>query len=182
MTCPAAQTPLYVRPLSLRSGIKGLGRGTGTCADVNALICRYLFGLTGETALSRPYIRGEALRFRSLRLSVRTPPFHGGESGSIPLGSAKHLNGLAPCPAIAVFAIATPRSKRGCCAKVSARSEIRNPSGYSLTVQQGSRSLRTGARDRWCTMRDEFASKSFLAVTVAGFVLLCSGLVAFAFN
>src|SRR4051794_30747287 len=26
--------------------------------------------------------------FRSLRLSVRTPPFHGGESGSIPLGSA----------------------------------------------------------------------------------------------
>jgi hypothetical protein len=31
-------------------------------------------------------------------------------------------------------------------------------------------------------MRDEFASKSFLAVTVAGLVLLCSGLVAFAFN
>lgn len=27
-------------------------------------------------------------KFRSLRLSVRTPPFHGGESGSIPLGSA----------------------------------------------------------------------------------------------
>ena len=27
--------------------------------------------------------------FCSLRLSVRTPPFHGGESGSIPLGSAK---------------------------------------------------------------------------------------------
>src|SRR3954465_14148293 len=26
--------------------------------------------------------------FGSLRLSVRTPPFHGGESGSIPLGSA----------------------------------------------------------------------------------------------
>lgn len=26
--------------------------------------------------------------FCSLRLSVRTPPFHGGESGSIPLGSA----------------------------------------------------------------------------------------------
>src|SRR5689334_21658423 len=31
-------------------------------------------------------VRGEA--FCSLRLSVRTPPFHGGESGSIPLGSA----------------------------------------------------------------------------------------------
>ena len=29
------------------------------------------------------------LTFCSLRLSVRTPPFHGGESGSIPLGSAK---------------------------------------------------------------------------------------------
>jgi hypothetical protein len=30
-------------------------------------------------------------------------------------------------------------------------------------------------------MSDEFASKGFLAVTVAGVVLLCSGLVAFAF-
>jgi hypothetical protein len=29
-------------------------------------------------------------------------------------------------------------------------------------------------------MRDEFASRSFLAVTVTGVVLLCSGLVAFA--
>jgi hypothetical protein len=36
-------------------------------------------------------------RFRSLRLSVRTPPFHGGESGSIPLGSANHSL-LAPKP------------------------------------------------------------------------------------
>src|SRR3954470_10142647 len=33
--------------------------------------------------------------FCSLRLSVRTPPFHGGESGSIPLGSAINCNGLA---------------------------------------------------------------------------------------
>src|ERR1019366_1489741 len=32
-------------------------------------------------------------RFRSLRLSVRTPPFHGGESGSIPLGSASITKG-----------------------------------------------------------------------------------------
>jgi len=31
-------------------------------------------------------------------------------------------------------------------------------------------------------MRDEFASKSFLAVTVAGLVLLCSGLVAITFT
>jgi hypothetical protein len=30
-------------------------------------------------------------------------------------------------------------------------------------------------------MREEFASNSFLALTVAGLVLLCSGLVAFAF-
>jgi hypothetical protein len=33
-------------------------------------------------------------------------------------------------------------------------------------------------RDRRCTMREEFTSYSFLAVTVAGVVLLCSGLVA----
>jgi hypothetical protein len=52
----------------------------------------------------------------------------------------------------------------------------------SLTVQRDGRSLRAGARDRWCTMRDEFASIGFLAVTVAGLVLLCSGLVAFAFT
>jgi hypothetical protein len=31
-------------------------------------------------------------------------------------------------------------------------------------------------------MRDEFASKCFLAVTVAGLALLCSGLVALAFT
>jgi hypothetical protein len=35
---------------------------------------------------------------------------------------------------------------------------------------------------RWCTMRDEFASYSFLAVTVGGLVLLCSGLLAIAFT
>jgi hypothetical protein len=39
---------------------------------------------------------------------------------------------------------------------------------------------RRGAHDRWCTMREEFASYSFLAVTVVGLVLLCSGLIAFA--
>lgn len=32
----------------------------------------------------------------SLRLSVRTPPFHGGESGSIPLGSATALDFASP--------------------------------------------------------------------------------------
>jgi hypothetical protein len=39
-----------------------------------------------------------------------------------------------------------------------------------------------GANGRRYAMRDEFASKSFLAVTVGGLVLLCSGLVAFAFT
>jgi hypothetical protein len=39
-----------------------------------------------------------------------------------------------------------------------------------------------GANGRRCAMRDEFASYSFLAVTVAGLVLLCSGLVAIAFT
>ena len=77
------------------------GHGTGTFADINALICRYVFALTGETAMPRPYGCGEAFRFRSLRLSVRTPPFHGGESGSIPLGSAIYFNGLAPIPQLA---------------------------------------------------------------------------------
>jgi hypothetical protein len=48
-------------------------------------------------------------------------------------------------------------------------------------VQRDGRSVRNnGAHDRWCTMRDEFASNSFLAVAVAGLVLLCSGLVALA--
>jgi hypothetical protein len=53
----------------------------------------------------------------------------------------------------------------------------------SLTAQGDGRFLQCGAaRDRWYIMRDEFASKSFLAVTFAGVVLLCSGLVALAFN
>jgi hypothetical protein len=51
----------------------------------------------------------------------------------------------------------------------------------ALTVQRDGRSVRdSGAHDRWCTMRDEFASNSFLAMAVAGLVLLCSGLVALA--
>jgi hypothetical protein len=50
----------------------------------------------------------------------------------------------------------------------------------SLTVQRHGRSLCAGARDRRYTMREEFASYSFLAVTIAGIVMLCSGLVALA--
>jgi hypothetical protein len=54
--------------------------------------------------------------------------------------------------------------------------------GILLTVQPGCRPVRARAHDRWCTMRDEFASYGFLAVAVAGLVLLCSGFVAFAFT
>jgi hypothetical protein len=58
-----------------------------------------------ETACPTGSVAGR--RFRSLRLSVRTPPFHGGESGSIPLGSATsilanwhdNLTGLSGLPA-----------------------------------------------------------------------------------
>src|ERR1700741_4236151 len=48
------------------------------------------------------------LTFCSLRLSVRTPPFHGGESGSIPLGSA-----IALIPALKSFVAARARPRSG---------------------------------------------------------------------
>ena len=68
----------------------------------------------------------------------------------------------------------------GCCIKASTRIEIRSKGNESLTVQAHGRSLCTGASDRWCAMREEFASYSFLALAVAGVVMLFSGLVAFA--
>jgi hypothetical protein len=71
---------------------------------------------------------------------------------------------------------------QNCCSKSSVRFRFSEPLEIFLTVQRDSRSVRAGAHDRWCTMREEFASNSFLAVTVAGLVLLCSGLVAFAFT
>jgi hypothetical protein len=49
----------------------------------------------GRLAANTAHQAYNALIFRlfcSLRLSVRTPPFHGGESGSIPLGSATAQN------------------------------------------------------------------------------------------
>src|SRR4051812_8046398 len=55
----------------------------------------------GQPAANTAHQSHNALIFRlfcSLRLSVRTPPFHGGESGSIPLGSASHFIGLASRP------------------------------------------------------------------------------------
>jgi hypothetical protein len=60
--------------------------------------------------------------------------------------------------------------------KLSARDE------NSLTVQRVSRSVEQGHGLDGVTMRDEFASKSFLAVAVVGIVLLCSGFLAFAFS
>ena len=55
--------------------------------------------------------------------------------------------------------------------------------GFLLTVRQdlSSPSGRGANLRRW-TMREEFASNSFLAVAVTGLVLLCSGLVAIAFT
>ena len=75
-----------------------------------------------------------------------------------------------------------PRSN-GCCMKSSPRVETgrleANP--FDCAKWQSFCSSR-GANGRRCTMRDEFASNSFLAVTVAGLVLLCSSLVAIAFS
>src|SRR4249920_3314469 len=72
-TCRLAQTPLYVRP--------------SEAADRSIPAARH-----GEFPATRHWF---CWKFRSLRLSVRTPPFHGGESGSIPLGSANVFNVLA---------------------------------------------------------------------------------------
>ena len=69
-----------------------------------------------------------------------------------------------------------------CCIRTSTRLKTRRRTENSLTVHRHSPSIELRARKRWCTMRDEFASKGFLAVTVAGLVLLCSGFVAFAFT
>lgn len=69
-----------------------------------------------------------------------------------------------------------------CCTETSLSIEIGFQKVIPLTVQLDSRSLRAGRSIRRCTMHEEFASNSFLAVTVAGLVLLCSGLVALAFT
>jgi hypothetical protein len=68
--------------------------------------------------------------------------------------------------------------RAGVASKHQPESNLGLSTGIPLTVQRGSRSVRAGARDNWCTMREELASYSFLAVTVGGLVLLCSGLVA----
>ncbi len=48
----------------------------------------------------------------SLRLSVRTPPFHGGESGSIPLGSATALDFASPADSAIRARVYKSRSDR----------------------------------------------------------------------
>jgi hypothetical protein len=54
-----------------------------------------------ETATPRRLGRSQADVFAPFVYRFRTPPFHGGESGSIPLGSANYFNGLAPAlPAV----------------------------------------------------------------------------------
>jgi hypothetical protein len=77
---------------------------------------------------------------------------------------------------------AEPLARPQRCMKTSIRGEIASQGRNPLTVHRDGLSIRAGARERWCTMRDEFASKGFFAVTVAGLVLLCSGFVAFAFT
>src|SRR4051812_16112253 len=58
---------------------------------LKALICRKFLPMRKRNVVTCRH--GGTGVFRSLRLSVRTPPFHGGESGSIPLGSASEFNG-----------------------------------------------------------------------------------------
>lgn len=74
--------------------------------------------------------------FCSLRLSVRTPPFHGGESGSIPLGSAKSattidfplfLNDLANTPECVLDVLLDGRRAPHCaliCSAAAPRSTV----------------------------------------------------------
>jgi hypothetical protein len=82
--CSLAQTPLYVRARAPGDNYPGSARHY-RCLNGH----RFAGMRNGNAANSRS--QRDSV-FRSLRLSVRTPPFHGGESGSIPLGSAKkHL-------------------------------------------------------------------------------------------
>lgn len=90
----------------------------------------------GRPAANTAHQAPNALIFRlfcSLRLSVRTPPFHGGESGSIPLGSANNFNGLTPLPAALSNKWTINAHERGA------------TNGYSLHCDRGLR--RTPLRD-----------------------------------
>src|ERR1700738_450617 len=89
VACPAAQTPLYVRrPPSGPVATVRVRHGAVTASKrdlpVNLLVTKAKRQCPDQSVAARR-------TFCSLRLSVRTPPFHGGESGSIPLGSANAL-------------------------------------------------------------------------------------------
>jgi hypothetical protein len=82
--CRALQTPLYVRPPPSGSIRHGPGSAPSQAQSIDlagVFVC-------DQSETPRPGRSWQGGRSRSLRLSVRTPPFHGGESGSIPLGSA----------------------------------------------------------------------------------------------
>jgi hypothetical protein len=70
----------------------------------------------------------------------------------------------------------------GCCMKSSTPIEMEHLEGNPFDCATGQIAYSSRARKRWCTMREEFVSYSFLAVAVSGVVLLCSGLVAIAFT
>ena len=74
---------------------------------------------------------------------------------------------LNPNLTVATLAVRSPFSFTGSnnCAPVA----LNHPSDFDF-------------RHRACTMREEFASKSFLAVTIAGLAPLCSGLISIAFT
>jgi hypothetical protein len=73
---------------------KGVSGPLARPAKRHYTFARRRLDLTSLSATNTAPHANKALIFRlfcSLRLSVRTPPFHGGESGSIPLGSATRL-------------------------------------------------------------------------------------------
>jgi hypothetical protein len=81
----------------------------------------------------------------------------------------------------------------GCCSKASVRFRFSQPLEIFLTVRRDSRFVRAGAHFETVTsiperqvvypMRNhDFVSDGFLAVTAAGFVVLCSGLLVIAFS
>jgi hypothetical protein len=71
-------------------------------------------------------------------------------------------------------------TRNGCCIKASAEVKLRLRKGNSWTLQRDGRSIRTGSAIGGVPCGMNSRPKSFLAVTVAGFVPLCSGLVTFA--
>jgi hypothetical protein len=116
---------------------------------------------------SNPQCKTLILRgFCSLRLSVRTPPFHGGESGSIPLGSANPFKYLAVrprfasniCPIYSCEIGHVRRSPRSALSFVGAAAEQSHHRSQSLPdFQDGTPNCRRCGRPRedhqvWCAL------------------------------